>query len=228
MARMSVQQAAVTAFVAYLTVQLVAVFGEGKVLVEDRFPEAGPPMFDKTLRRRVTVICAGEREDLFVQANVVRAKPISSSEKVRMGWRMKACRQPLQLDLWATTSVELQELMAEVDVALHQGPGVTLGLTNADPVRDGVLLALNPDTGHEGFTDVFFEGPSIVNDGAEQQQRECRAMYRGALDVDLVVEAISPTMARIKLRETIDGITTTYTLEPKSVENRDLVIKGSS
>lgn len=199
--RVSVEQAAQTALQVYLQNELDPQFGGGteRCIVSDSWPEpdSGLP------RRAVSIIPAGEREDLHVQEQDLRREDLAGNLKLYT-WRVAACRQPIQLDVWATYAAQRDDLLARLQDSLRKGERFTLNKPNGNPVRDGVLLALDPTLGFQGFADCVFEGPRKMDTARSGREREYRASILGYIDVDLTVQAPSALLARVLLKVALD------------------------
>lgn len=205
--RCSVEMAACRALRRYLQAEFDAdpAWVGKPVVVDERWPEPDSDLPE----RAVTIITAGEREDSWLSSidNAVRVTPVSgSSTDVDVTWRVAACEQPIQLDVWATSSVERDSLLADLDRYLHKGEKYTLGIPTGRPVRDGVLLALSADDGHQGFADFTFEGHRSLDQGEGLREREYRAIIRGTAAVDLCVVTREKRMLRVLLELAMNGV----------------------
>jgi hypothetical protein len=220
--RVTVQQAAANALRTYLQSQMDLREGSGAVVVLDRWPPSG----ELAQPRSISVITAGEREDVYkagLQAELVRQSSVNSTTGLYT-WRVAACSQLVQLDVWATYDVALDEMLADLDQAFRQGTSVTLGLTNGMPFREGVLLAMGDDW--QGFVDCTLEGgPNVHHSNEAHVTNEHRATLRCRLDMDLTLQAQSPKLLRVLLEQTLGGSPVTHTLEPVDGQ---LEVTGSS
>lgn len=212
MARVSVQQAAVNALVAYLKTQLAADANE--ITISDSWPEQSVNLPKKA----ITVILAGPRQDDDVGSYMRDISRVLVSGNVyRYRWTVKACRQPIQIDIWATNDVDREDLIANLDEALHQGEGVTLGTAGRNPFRDGILLNFLDTEDFTGTIDFTFEdGPDRDNAGDAAQRGEFRATQHGVAAMVLSLEAESPALIEAKLKMTLGekgpSTTDTYTI----------------
>lgn len=206
----TVQQAALNALKAYL-VTLTASGGllEG-ITIEDRWPEPDQPLAGKT----VTLLLAGEREDMRLDEDVIDQTVVSGEpNNMDYRWEVKACRQPLQVDVWANTEVDRDDILARWDEVSHHGPLFTLGSGN--PVADGLLVALDkPTDGHPGHADFLFEGPQVIDNPDAHRQQEYRARIRGHVNVNLSVVAKSAKLARLKFELSMGSQTENYQAVP--------------
>src|SRR6187402_725104 len=156
--RTSIEQAAMTRLRDYLQAELTSVYGGGdreKCVVSDTWPAAdsGLPF------RAVTVLAAGDREDTNVQEQDIRKEAFDGHLKLYT-WRVACCRQPVQLDVWSKAGAHRDDLVARLGDILRRGERYTCSVPNGNPVRDGVLLELDPNkSGYRGFVDCTFEGP---------------------------------------------------------------------
>lgn len=188
--RVSIQQAAANALAEWLREQLP------DVMVEARWPEPNVSLPPKA----ITVLLAGSRIDEPLDPQVLHMTPIDSA-KALYRWRVAACRQPLQLDVWTTSDVERDDLLARLDDCLRAGPGHTLdGVWNADPLSHELEFELG-DGWEDTIAAIEFEAPQVHDTAESVQQREYRATIRGDARMNLYVEAESPRMAVIRLRQ---------------------------
>ncbi len=205
--RVSVEQAAQTALQVYLQAEMDAQYSGGpeRCIVSDSWPEpdSGLP------RRAVSIIPAGPRDDMYVQEQDIRREDLAGpdSNPKLYTWRVAACRQPIQLDIWSTYASHRDDLLARLQDSLRKGQGHTLGIPNSMPVRDGVLLALDPASGFRGFADYTFDGPSKTDTARSPRVREYRASIMGFIDVDLTVKAPSARLARVLLQFALGSTT---------------------
>ena len=188
--RVSIQQAAANALAEWLREQLP------DVTVEARWPEPNVPLPPKA----ITVLLAGSRIDEPLDPQVLHMEPIDAA-RARYRWRVAACTQPLQLDAWTTSDVERDDLLSRLDECLRAGPSRTLDWDwNGDPVANGLELKLG-DGWQDTIAAIDFEAPHVHDTPNTVQQREYRATFRGEARVHLYVEAESPRMAVIRLRQ---------------------------
>lgn len=134
-------------------------------------------------------------------------------------WAAEAWRQDAQIDIWATSFAACDDIVARLDDALRAGLGATLGQANADPFRDGCLVALDTTTGPPGFADFVFDGEDDDQTPTQSGRDEWRATMRGECAVNYLRVKQQARLATPKLRlkaiENGDpGTTDTFT--PKS------------
>lgn len=191
---LAIQDVCVAALVAYLQTELEQSI-EGIVVTPD-WPDPDQPL----AARAVSVLTAGPRTDTHVDFEIQDAEELSPPDPVRKlyRWKVKACTQGIQLDIWATRAVDRAAIRGALDAALHAGPSKTLGIAGAMPVRDGVLLALS-DSFHRGFAEFTFDACED-SDGPALREREYRATMPGETQAILEVVAESPRMAEIGLK----------------------------
>jgi hypothetical protein len=151
------------------------------------------PTDDVLANRTITIIPAGPRQRIWSQPRIVGQTVVSPTE-VEYTYRVRSVIQPIQLDVWVTNYPKnLDELLAILDTELERGLGVTLGSSyqNRSPVRDGLLLALDPTNGHTGFVDCVFEDPERNDTPDAARRGEWRASIRGELRTSLEIKATS-------------------------------------
>lgn len=214
MARKSVIQAAAEALGAYLTTALAP-----DVKVHDSWPEP-----DQKLRKAVTITSVGARQvefDAGEHATVISiadTAPPDATLKVYT-YSVAVVRQSFQVDIWATSQVACDDLLERLDDALRAGLGPTLGHANANPFRDGCLVALNPASGHQGFADFLFDGQDDDQTPARAGRDEWRATLRGDCSVNVTKTRTLPRLKSLQIRlKTIEaadpGETDVFTQNP--------------
>jgi hypothetical protein len=187
--KVSVEQAAVSALGAWLTTAL------GRdIVVSTRWPEPSK----KLPQKAITVLRAGPADEEPLDPIVV-GRIDTGPHTSLFTWRMRALRQPLQLDVWTHHPRVRDDLLARLDVALNAGMGATVGAKNAEPVRHGVVVPLGD--GWFGNADCFFDRPEVFDSPEAATRAEYRATLRGWADVDLTITAPSARLAIIRLRE---------------------------
>lgn len=216
MERCSIEQAALYALQAFLQEQF-----DADERFDPRIPELQvvvlaewAPPGQRLPRRAISVLCAGMRRDTHLTAEVVKVtdKPNNQGE---FTWSVKAITQPLQLDVWAVTDAERNMISDALDRFLNMGPLYTLG--SGDITRDGLLLRLDANSGHEGFVDYTFDGPRPIDGESTAMESQFRSLIRGEADAELTFTATTAKQVRLKLQLALSGETaTTYTLQPES------------
>jgi hypothetical protein len=184
--KVTVEQAVVNA----LSLWLVRWLGSG-VTVSAQWPEPTKKLPPKA----VTILRAGPPDEEPLDPIVVSR--VDTGPHVSLfTWRMRALRQPLQLDVWARHHAARDELLAELDEALNAPMAATIGAKNADPVRHGVVVRLGD--GWTGMADCFFDRPEVTDTPDAAARSEYRATLRGWADVDLTITAPSARLAVIR------------------------------
>jgi hypothetical protein len=189
----TVQQAAVDALVAYLAEELP------EVTVTGHWPDSEADLPEKA----ITVLLAGKRVDEATEARVTAID--GAGDRRTFTWIVKAATQGLQIDVWARYDTARDELLAELDDLLNRGEaytlhGGTVGIGFGDPTRDGLLLALDPTSGHEGFADFTFDGPSLGDTAERVLRHEYRATITAEAAFVLTVKTTVPLLQVAGLR----------------------------
>jgi len=189
----TVQQAAVNALVEYLTEEL------DDVTVTGHWPDSEAELPE----RAITVLQAGKRVDEVVDARVVAVSGTGANRTFT--WTVKAATQGLQLDVWTRYDTARDDLLALLDEVLHRGEAYTLhdgdvAIGFGDPVRDGLLLALDPTSGHEGYVDFTFDGPSLGDNAERSLRHEYRATITAEAAFVLTVKTTVPLLQIAGLR----------------------------
>jgi hypothetical protein len=197
--KVSVEQAAVNALASWLVRSLGS-----DVKVSTHWPEPS----QKLPAKAVTILRAGAPDEEPLDPIVVaRVDPGTSPPTSLFTWRLRALRQPLQLDVWARHAPARDDLLARLDEALNTGMGATLGALNADPFRHGVVVPLAD--GWTGAADCFFDRPEVNDTPDAATRSEYRATVRGWAEVDLTLTAPSARLAVIRFLHLSDRPATT-------------------
>ena len=171
----SVGQAACNALAAYLTTE----FGTTPmdVTVNARWPTFGPNLPSRV----ISIIPVGRRQRLDVQASLdVVSRTNLNATTACVGFRLGSYIQPIQLDVWARYDTDRDEVIAQLDNSLTAGLAQTLDPTlNADPVRDGIVLALLDGDGFTGNVEFWFDEPDIGDAPDSVVRGQWRATYSG-------------------------------------------------
>ncbi|MGH7297809.1 MAG: hypothetical protein ACRELB_22915 [Polyangiaceae bacterium] len=195
--KVTVEQAAVNALGQWLTGAL------GKaVTVSTTWPEPSKNLPAKA----VTILRAGAPEEEPLDPIIVDRVDTGPHTSL-FTWRLRALRQPLQLDVWAKHAPARDDLLARLDEALNAGMGATLGATNADPFRHGVVLPLAD--GWSGTADCYFDRPEVADTPDAATRSEYRATLRGWAEVDLTLTAPSARLAVVRFVGLTDTPATT-------------------
>jgi hypothetical protein len=170
----SVQQAACNALQAYLQPLFTDAF------VDTRWPDATRKLPPKA----ITIICAGQRQDTQIDPFTTGQVNLAGGTAANYNWQIKACEQPLQLDVWGQTDVSRDDLIARLDIALNAG--LSIIKPTQDPVDNGVVLQV-ADGWPCTFADFLFENPDLDDTPDNVNTSEFRATYRGSVNVMLTV-----------------------------------------
>ncbi len=184
--KVTVEQAAVNALGRWLTTSLGS-----DVVVSTQWPEPSKRLPPKA----VTILRAGSPDEEPLDPIIV-GRVDTGPHTSLFTWRMRAVRQPVQLDVWARHALVRDDLLARLDEALNQGLGVTLGTPGADPFRHGLVLPLAD--GWTGTADFYFDRPEVTDTPDAAARSEYRATARGWIEVDLTLTAPSARIAVIR------------------------------
>lgn len=190
----TIQQAARNALSTWLTTELAPAGGGDGVLVEPRWFEPDRPL----PARAISIIDAGPRQIEWLEPEVLASvENAENADHIDITWALGAVAQRVQLDVWAQSDVELDDIVARLDRSLNAGErGVEA--SNVVPFRPGVLLEL-ADGWDPGRVDFLFGEPEIVHTASSVGEGEWRAIYRGRFDGQLVQTATTAKMARLHL-----------------------------
>jgi hypothetical protein len=205
----SVEQAAANALGAWLKVALGA-----DVVVDTRWPDPGK----KLAPRAVTILLAGPPEEELLDPVVV-SRADTGPKTALFTWRMRALRQPLQLDVWAQSDLERDDLKQRLRSALNAGMGRTIGARNAMPFRHGVVVALSD--GWTGFADCLFDRPLAIDTPDAVKRCEYRLTYRGYAEVDVTETGESPRIVVLHVAQRIRDARRATTITPQAVTHTE-------
>lgn len=193
----SIEQAAQNALARWIARELP------DVPIGERWPEANVRLPART----ITVLRAGSRRDEALDPVAIKSVAVvGSPRRALYTWRMRACTQPLQLDVWAHSDVARDDLLSRLEPVLNASRARSLAplrVAQADPVEHGLALLLSD--GWEGFVSYWFDEPALTDTPDAVQRSEYRATYRGAAAMQLTLDAESPRLARMALRQRLDG-----------------------
>lgn len=198
----SIQQAATNTFAAWLTTKMAG------VVVSSNWPSPDRELPNKA----ITVITAGARRDRAMDLSIIK-QVNNGTTNVDATWLTTACVQPLQLDIWAHSNFERDDILAKLDTYLHWGEREINA--NSDPVGPSVLLALGD--GWEAFetiADFAFADPD-TDDTSDSVGRDVfRATFRGTADFNLAITRTSSRQKHINFSMFLDGdsAATTYSV----------------
>lgn len=191
----SIEDATQSALARHLATQL-----GGSVKVSKQWP--APER--KLPELAVTVIQAGDSTHTLVQAEDISHQAGSSAGKYLYRWLVLEVTQPLQVDCWATTPPARSDLRKRLTDALNKGR-----MADTYPIPGGLVLSLDPALdGWTGYVDYAFpDGISNLDVPDAAQQSEYRAIAHGWAHASLYIDAETPRLARIILKQTLDGAT---------------------
>lgn len=129
-------------------------------------------------------------------------------------FRLGCYTQNLQLDVWTSEYDTRDEVIDQLDDALTAGIPQTLqqyiaaqallgNFITADPVRDGILLALREEDGYSGFVDILLDEPQVEDAADSVTQGEFRATYFGEAMGDYTRTRITPRITALVLKEQV-------------------------
>ncbi len=193
--RVSVQQAACNAFATWLASNLT------DVVVEPRWPAADKAKPHKS----ITIITAGPRRDTELDFQVVKTTNIGPTD-VKAVWIQAACTQPLQLDVWAQTDVDRDDILARLDDLLDAGATPILSSFYTDPVGPGVLIAVQDGWEDNGvIADFNFSNPDCETTNDTTGRALYRATYSGEAYFMLTMTTTTARQALINFKLKIDA-----------------------
>ena len=165
--------------------------------VHRRWPSAAVP-----LTNCVTVITAGKATEQNLDPQLQGPGTPVDDNLTEYTWRVRAVRQPIQIDCWATDPPTMGDMEARMDAARSCGTGLTLN-DGGDIASDHLTLAIGVSGGPVGYADYFIEGPNhpqtegqymgVGEDAA--QQKEYRVTFDGFFDA---METVTATVGRMK------------------------------
>ncbi len=189
----SIQQAASNALGTFLSGKLTG------IPVISQWPSFSKSLPDKA----ITIVTAGARRDTPIDRKLLKLTNNGSTD-VDAVWQLAACVQPFQLDVWTHSFIELDEIVADLDIFLNYGEK-GLGSGNYD-IGSGVLL--NLADGWESYNstvDFFFGQPDEMDSSEANRLKTHRAIYRGDAHFMLAVPATSPRQLLINFSMFLDG-----------------------
>lgn len=198
----SITQAVANAMATYLSAALT-----GGVIVQPRWPDANtrlPP-------RAVTVLLVGPPIYDMVQARpdtttIVDATHVSTS------WVVYNVRQPMQLDVWATSDASRDDIIAQLDNVMNVGQSALVNpISLPDPTGEGTTL--NIGNGWNGTADYIFDSPGRLDTADSVQRSEYRASAKGEAHMALSITAVSSRMNQIIFKEKVHEALTAPTTQ---------------
>lgn len=188
--RVTVTQAASNALAAYLA----------EVLPDVRISSTWPSPDTQLPEKAITIIISGAREDMFFDPEVVGKKQNIDESTAIYTWSIATCKQDFQLDVWATSQPDRDDICARLEDVLRAGDAPA-GIEFPDPVSNDLLLKFDSNDGWDGYIDFLFDSPIFLDNPNSVQQVEYRATYRGSATFELTVDAVSPRLLRVILKE---------------------------
>jgi hypothetical protein len=198
-----IEDAARNTLVSWLEVELASVTGGMSIEARWSSPDVKLPP------RRISIINRGPRSVEWLQPfEIVRSTNVDTENgspvnKADFTYALAMFEQPLQLDVWARNEPEIQDIMARLDGALNRGAN-GLGVTNAVPFEAGLLRTL-ADGWAPGIVEFLFDSPDTIETPDSHGDGEFRAMYRGRVSGQLVQTARSVRIARVLLKQRLEG-----------------------
>lgn len=227
----SIEQAAANSLASYLATQLP------NVTVSPRWPTPSKEMPAKA----VTVVPVGRRQEVDHLGDFIRVVAIDraflfddtgqplvdddgnqledTAHKVYT-FAVNPIEQPIQLDVWAQNDFDRDDIVARLDNALSQGLVTTGIAANADPFRDGPLLALSD--GYAGNVDFTFDGPDKIDNPDAASRSERRATYAGTARCTRTQQVLLPTLTTVRLKLRIGEVIPTDTMTYRILTSGDL------
>lgn len=191
----SLQQAACNALAAWLTSELTG----QSIVIEPRWISSDRQLPPKA----ISVIEVGEPDIDWLDPEVLSTTNVDLEnstpvKKVDTVWTVGNADQALQLDVWALTDVELDDIRARLFGALNAGDR-GLGLTRVDPFAVGLQLPL-ADGWDPGIATYVFQLPDIQQSPSAVAESEWRATYRGRVSMQLAQRARTARIARVLIK----------------------------
>jgi hypothetical protein len=201
----TVQQAAETALQQWLASQMPG------VVIWDEWPEASV-VFPKA--GAISVLRAGPMaQDPVNPPQLVGQTAATGSPPVATyTWRIASCEQPLQLDVWATSKIARDDLIARLEDPLSASKAATLAAyiaanptevsTNQDAVAESISLQLAGTWAHI-IASYRFDQPETDDSPDSNKRREYRASYRGSATFDRTVDKVSAPIINLRVKASV-------------------------
>lgn len=177
--QVSIGQACANALASYLRSALTP-----DVVVYDRWPEPSVPMFASPTpggapaRAAVSVVKIGKRVRSDAWGIWLGSQTPIGTTQADVTFLYGGIEQPMQIDIWAKTDDDRDDLIAQFDNVLYAGLPTTVPGATGDPVRDGILVALGD--GFSGYyADYWFDSAEIGDSPDSTQIAQYRATYFG-------------------------------------------------
>lgn len=185
----SIQQAALNSLATWLSSNIT-----GGVQISSRWPSP-----DRALpAKAITVLPAGRASDMPIERNLINQVDIALTNNTTGTWQVRSRRQPIQIDVWALTQPDRDDLLAQLDSALNAAES-PLGF-DQDPAGSGLLLTI-ADGWVNSFADFSFDGPDADDTPESVQRSEYRGTVTGDVYVMLTVDRVSAKQTLINLTE---------------------------
>lgn len=140
---------------------------------------------------------------LIARAAEIRQKVNGHFGATIIEWAIRSAELPIQLDIWATSRVELDDLIARVYPLLDMDG--TAAQLDRGP-RTGLLLTLSD--GYDGVVDVTFDPPYRMVSESPVGRSEFRATSSGLAYFNVTIKAQTARMAVINLVTTVSTSST--------------------
>lgn len=177
----SIQQAAANALATWLQTKLP------DVVVQPQWPSPDYTKPDKV----ISIVTAGVRSDLPLDPRVVGRTNLSDTT-ANFRWQIAACKQPFQLDIWTTSDVDRDDIMARLDQVIRAGATPLAGVYNPNPVGHGCLIAVQDGwQSYNTIADFSFDEVDTDTTSDTQLRDIYRATYTGDAFFMLTVSAVS-------------------------------------
>lgn len=201
MQQVSLVQAAANALKLWLETAL-----SPDITVFEKWPDPNTELPPKA----VSILKIGKRLRMPAwQIDVAKVQPIGNGPAAQVTYQLGGIEQPMQIDVWATSDAERDDILAQLDTVLYAGIDQTLGLPG-DPIRDGLLLPLLD--GYEGNNcDYWFDEPEIDDTPGAVQRSEFRAIFFGEARMSLIVTPNELTPIIQQVVPVLDGSTNPIT-----------------
>jgi len=194
----SVVQASEDALDAWLTSQLLGVkISDEWPAPRDPFPAGG----------MVTILRVGQCQQTRVTPYVLKQVDDPYDVNSVFYWKVAACEQPLQLDVWTTSKPLRDDILNRLATALTAGKALTLspaffaaeGISpNQDPVALDISLQLAAPWDHL-VAAYMFDEPETSDTPRTNKIREFRGTYHGTAWFDRTVARSSPRIKKVHI-----------------------------
>jgi len=205
----SIGQAAANALTAWLKSQVpndVAVYPHwaDPDVVFGRLSDASP------VSKIISVVKYGRRQRLDVNGfqQTVSTTAIAGSTLSQVRTELGSFIQPMRIEIWATSDMARESVIALLDVALSAGfmpLQVGANPVDADPLADHVVVPLLETDNFVGNVDFWFDAPEYDDDADNIQRNRYTSAYFGeARGIFSLLETV-PTIQQAQLDITING-----------------------